>query len=232
MGLAGKYLIANENNKSIFTENDYYIGQNFEENVYLYTKSKAEELIFENADSQLDVSIIRVGNLTSRYEDGRFQKNVETNAFYNILQVIFKYKILPIEFLNESIEFTPIDYCAQAITQLIYNYDTNKRVFHVFNNNLIKVSDLIDILKKLNVKIDIIPGYEFKNRLLNISKTNLDTNIVKNLINELNDKSGITVSAKIYESNEYTNSYLKDINFNWPTIDYNYIKKILKDMNI
>ena len=232
MGLAGKYLITNNINKNIFTEDDFYIGQNFEENIYLYTKSKAETLIFKNADSNLDVSIIRVGNLTSRYQDGRFQKNVETNAFYNIFHLIVKYRILPKEFLNEYIEFTPIDCCSKAILKLIYNYDTNKRVFHVFNNNLIKISDLIVMLEKLNIKIDIIPGYQFKNKLLNLAKNSTSTNIIKNIINELNDKSGITISAKIHESNEFTNSYLNNVNFSWPNIDLDYIKKMIEDMNI
>lgn len=232
MGLAGKYLISNNSAKNTFSEDDFYIGQNFEENVYLFTKSQAESIIYENANSDLDVSIIRVGNLTSRYSDGKFQRNAETNSFYNILKSIIKYKIIPQEILNDYIEFTPVDYCSEAIVTLLYNYDTNKRVFHIFNNNLIQVSNLIEILSKLGLSIQILSGSNFKKSLINLATSKNDIDIIKSLINELDDTTGITISSKIFEENNYTNSYLSKLSFKWPLIDTIYIEKLIKNMDL
>ena len=221
LGLAGNYLISNNKLENTFSENDFYIGQNFNENVYLKTKAEAEMLIYEKAKEDLNACIIRVGNLTGRYSDGQFQKNINENAFYSILRVVLRYGIVPKSLINEFLEFTPVDICADAIVKILYNYDASKRVFHVFNHNYIKASNLIKSFTKFGYNIDLLDGIDFKNSILKLSKTDHKDNIIKSIINLLDDKNGINFSPSVVELNELTNNYLSKLDFYWPKIiDY------------
>lgn len=228
LGVAGNYLVNHQRKNSDFGENDFYIGQEFKENVYIQTKFEAEKLIYENAKNNLNVSIIRVGNLTSRYKDGAFQKNFEENAFYSILMLILKYHVIPNTILNNFLEFTPIDYCSNAIIKLIFNVEINKHVFHLFNSNYIHISELLKIFEELGYSTEILTGSEFKKKILNLSNMYQEEAILKGVINNLDDEEGILLNSTINQKNDNTNSCLEKLNFEWPNITEEYIEKIVK----
>ena len=230
LGVSGNYLVNHEKNCNNFDENDFFIGQNFKENVYIQTKFEAEELIYNKISEGLKASIFRVGNLTGRYSDGLFQKNINDNAFYNILRVILKYGIIPDTMLNNYLEFTPIDYCAKALCKLIYNFDFNKFVFHIFNQNYISVNDLLTIFSSLGFNTSILSGNDFNDKIISLSNKNLNENILKGIVNDLDDNSGLSFNSTVNQKNLYTNSYLNMIDFNWPNIDTQYIQKIINYM--
>ena len=69
------------------TEQDLWLGQNIDENKYVYSKYKAEELVLDAIVRQgLDAKIMRVGNLSARQKDGEFQINFNTNNFLALLR--------------------------------------------------------------------------------------------------------------------------------------------------
>ena len=230
LGVSGNYLINSEKNYNTFKEDDFFIGQRYTENVYIQTKFEAEMLLYKKASKGLDVSIIRVGNLTGRFEDGHFQKNIEENAFYNILRMILKYKVLPNTILNEFLEFTPIDLCAKAICLLLHNVNYSRYVFHLFNQNYLSAQNLIELLKELDINISVLSGNEFKNKILNLSKEYPEENILKGIVNDLDDTVGLTFASTVQQQNQETNFYLDKLNFAWPNIDKNYIEKIIDYM--
>ena len=227
LGVSGNYLVNHQKNYNNFDENDFYIGQQYDENVYIQTKFEAEKLIYEKTLEGLTASIFRVGNLTSRYSDGSFQKNFDDNAFYNILMMILKYHILPNTMINEFLEFTPVDYCAKAIFQLIFNVQTSRYVFHLFNENYIRVSDLLKIFENIGFSTEILSGNEFKQRILALSNQYPEENILKGIVNDLDDTSGLSFSATVNQKNLHTNSCLEKLNFEWPIITDEYIQKIM-----
>ena len=230
LGVSGNYLVNHEKNYNDFDENDFFIGQNFKENVYIQTKFEAEELIYNKISDGLKASIFRVGNLTGRYSDGLFQKNINDNAFYNILRLILKYGILPNTMLDNFLEFTPIDYCAKAICKLLYNFDFNKFVFHIFNQNYITVKEILDMFLSLGFNTTILSGASFKQKILELSNQNLNENILKGIVNDLDDNLGLAFNSTVNQKNLYTNSYLDKVGFNWPNIDIQYIQKIIDYM--
>ena len=230
LGVSGNYLVNHEKNCNNFDENDFFIGQNFKENVYIQTKFEAEELIYTKISEGLKASIFRVGNLTGRYSDGLFQKNINDNAFYNILRVILKYGIIPDTMLNNYLEFTPIDYCAKALCKLIYNFDFNKFVFHIFNQNYINVNDLLTIFSSIGYNTAILSGSDFNNKIISLSNEHLNENILKGIVNDLDDNYGLSFNSTVNQKNLYTNSYLNMIDFNWPNIGNQYIQKIINYM--
>ncbi len=227
LGVSGNYLVNHQKNYNNFDENDFYIGQQYDENVYIHTKFEAEKLIYEKIQEGLSASIFRVGNLTSRHSDGGFQQNFESNAFYNILMMILKYHILPNTMINEFLEFTPVDYCAQSILKLIFNVETDKYVFHLFNENYIQVSELLKIFDSLGFRTSILSGNEFKQRIVALSNQYPEENILKGVVNDLDDTLGLSFSTTINQKNLNTNSCLESLNFEWPTITKEYIEKII-----
>ena len=227
LGVSGNYLVNHQKNYNSFTEDDFYIGQQYNENVYIRTKFEAEKLIYENVEKGLSASIFRVGNLTSRYSDGVFQKNFEENAFYNILMMILKYHIVPNTMMNEFLEFTPIEYCSKAISKLIFNVKTDKYVFHLFNDNYIQVAELLKILKTLGFETSILAGNEFKHKLLALSNQYPEENILKGIVNDLDDTLGLSFSASVNQQNHHTNDCLENLDFKWPDVSEEYIKKII-----
>lgn len=227
LGLSGNYLVRYSGVQNTFTENDFYIGQNFKDNVYIHTKFDAEALIYNNISKGLKASIFRVGNLTSRYSDGHFQKNIENNAFYNILTMILKYNILPKSMLNQNLEFTPVDLCSLAIVKLIFNADINRKVFHLFNNNYISVEKLLECFSRLGYVTQIVTGHNFTETML--LKSNIENNnILKGMVNDIDKDSGLTFKANVMQENNLTNQYLSNLNFKWENVDYYYIEKIIK----
>lgn len=227
LGVSGNYLVNHQKNYNTFDENDFYIEQQYDENVYIQTKFEAEKLIYEKTLEGLKASIIRVGNLTSRYNDGGFQQNFEANAFYNILMMILKYHILPNTMVNEFLEFTPVDYCAKAMFQLIFNVQTTHYVFHLFNENYIPVSDLLEIFETLGFSTEILSGNDFKQKIVALSNQHPEENILKGIVNDLDDTLGLSFSATVNQKNLYTNSCLEKLNFEWPEVNADYIQKII-----
>lgn len=228
LGVSGNYLVNHQKNYNQFDENDFYIEQKYDENVYIQTKFEAEKLIYEKTPEGLQSSIFRVGNLTSRYYDGGFQQNFEANAFYNILMMILKYHILPNTMVNEFLEFTPVDYCAKAIFQLIFNVETTRYVFHLFNENYIRVSDLLKIFEDIGFSTNILAGNEFKQKIVTLSNQHPEENILKGIVNDLDDTLGLSFTSTVNQKNQYTNSCLEKLNFEWPKITPQYIQMIIE----
>ena len=230
LGICGNILTNSSNNSNTFSENDFYIGQTYTDNVYIQTKFEAEKLIYEYTKKGLSATIFRIGNLTGRKLDGVFQQNIEDNAFYNILRMILKFNILPVTLFNEYLEFTPVDQCALAIITLLTNIDTNKYVFHVFNNNYISVRKLIKYIKSRGKDVDLLSGTEFKNTILEFNNNFPEDNILKSIINNLDDQYGLALHSEITKDNNFTDFYLKECNFEWLKIDNNYLNKIIDYM--
>ena len=120
-----------------FKENNFYIGQDLN-NVYIYTKFEAEKKIFENIQEGLDACVLRIGNITNRYSDGKFQINLSENAFINRIKAIIKLGVVQDKYLQHSLEFTPVDYCADAIIRVVKD-NPSFTVLHLFNNNFINI---------------------------------------------------------------------------------------------
>lgn len=232
LGVSGDYLVGHKKNYNDFTENDFYIKQRFNDNVYIRTKFEAEKLIYENILKGLNASIIRVGNLTGRYKDGVFQQNVEENAFYNILRMILKFKIIPNTMEEAFLEFTPVDECARAMYKIIFNMNTNKFVFHLFNENYIQIKDLIKILKTMDYNIKVVKGNDYKDKIMSLVDQYPEENILKGIVNDLDDNQGLSFNTTVNKKNFYTDSCLEKLDFSWQKITDEYIEKIIKHLKI
>ena len=217
--------LSNTSDNVNFTEEDFFIGQNYGENYYIKSKLLTEEYLLQNIKhGLLQANIFRVGNLTGRYQDGVFQYNIDSNAFYNKLQFILKNKFFYESGLLQEFDISPVDEISSAITNIIYNYGIQNKIFHIMNPKKYKMDAFLQELNKLGYSIKVLNDNEFYKKAI---KLDLNTNsfmisdyqIYTNISN-LNIKTNCNITLK----------YLDKIDFCYNKIDLNYIKKIIEYM--
>ncbi len=227
--------VAIQNSNIIATENDLYIGQDYTKNVYIKSKFEAESLILKEIELGLDATIFRVGNLTERYGDGKFQKNKEENNFHNILRAILKLQAisLPQNELEKEIEFTPIDYCSKAIVSLTRIKKSEGFIFHLFNNKKIKLTNLLNIFGTLETRVEILKDMSFAEYINYLQENKKDfQQEITYLINHFNYDNDPNSPDKFPNiSSEITEKYLSFLGFAWPEINLDYLKKVLKNLS-
>ena len=208
--------IGNKNSEEIFNENSLYIGQPYSKNIYVKTKFEAEYLIWKEKDTDLDFAIYRMGNISSRASDGKFQENDYQNAFLNRMISFCKLGAISEELLNYEFDMSPVDYCSRFIVESMQYETSYKKVFHVVNSNVITLKHILDALNIKDIKI--LSNKE----LYEYIKTN------KEKLGLINDITSRTLSAKKIEINsDFSNSYFNKLGLEWLNIDKNYIKKYI-----
>lgn len=213
-----------------FKENNFFINQIIN-NVYIKSKFEAEKLIISELNNGLNAYIFRIGNLMGRYSDGKFQQNIEENAYINRLLSFIRIRHVPDTFVQHSLEFTPVDLCAKAIIKIVENTNSRNRIFHLLNNNNIVIKTLLDIFEKNYFKINIVPVKEFKSIIDSLLKSTSVTSELNGLISDFDSKGNLDYEKKINVHSEFSNEYLNKLNFNWPTIDEKYITMFFNYLN-
>ena len=210
---------------TIFNENNLYIGQNLD-NVYAYTKFLGEKVVYEYILKGLDAKVIRMGNLTSRTVDGKFQPNVEENAFANRLKTIIDLGVIPNNIMDFNVEFTPIDLAAEAICKLAQT-GKEHNTYHVFNHNHIVMSKLDMILSKLGYKLEHISKKQMTELIEFYSSQDNGYEKVKGIIQDLNKNKELDYTPNTVIKSDFTISVLDSLGFIWPEVDEDYITKYI-----
>ena len=213
-----------------FTENVLYIGQEYKENAYVHSKFEAERLLIDASRKGLSTTIYRIGNLTGRYQDGRFQTNIWENYFYNGLRFMLQTGLALKERSNDEIEMTPVDTCASAIVRLMLHGQTGK-AYHVWNHHTQTEGELIQMFDSLGFKINCYERPVYAKRMEALLLENTDPKLFLGVINEFqeqeekkSDQTGLVIRSDI------TRSYLEKMGFSWPKINREYLVSVLDDM--
>ena len=221
------YVENNFTDKVNYNETNYYIGQNLD-NIYIKTKFESEHIVLEAIQNGLEAYIMRIGNLTNRFSDGGFQHNFSENAFVNRLKSVFEIKCIPDYLLDLYTEFTPVDYCANAIIKLATHYNKNYTVFHIFNDNHITLSRLYDIFKELGISLKTKTNEEFIKYTKKLLNDPEKKKYLDGIINDLDDNYKLEYDSNILLKSDFTKYVLSLLGFTWPYIDDEYIYKYLK----
>ena len=210
-----------------FNENNFYINQALD-NVYIRSKFEAEKVVLNSILNGLDGYILRVGNLMNRLSDGKFQPNVNENAYINRLISYYNIGCIPNYLLDGYLELTPVDCCANAIVKILqYNCTTN-RIFHLLNHKNIDISYFIDTLNKFYDKINIVSNEDFLQTIDKILANPDNKNILSGIINDFDENRLIVYSSPVKIKSDFTVKYLSKIGFDWPELKEEYIEKFLK----
>lgn len=220
--VSGNYLVKNDI-KYDYTENDFYIGQNYKDNVYVRTKFEAENELFKAQSEGLKVNIYRVGNLMQRASDGVFQINKFDNAYFKRIYGFTKLRKLPNNLGAQKLEFTPVDSCAEAIVRLM-TYEN--KVFHLLNPNLISITELISGLLNYNIDIRFISPSEF-NKFIHSDE---GAQYLENFITDLNNSNKLNYDTEITINDTLTQKYLQHNGFSWPVISKEYLDLFIKNI--
>lgn len=179
----------------------------------------------------LNAQIVRLGNLTGRLSDGKFQPNVEDNAFSNRIKSLIALNAISSDMYKKYIEMTPIDVVSVAIDKIIQIENSNI-IYHLFNHNHIPMPNFINVIKSLGVKIQVLDKASFTKLLKTCMQSESNLSLIQGIIPDISEDGSLEYNDNITIKSEYTKEILKKIDFEWPilTDDYllkyfNYLKK-------
>ena len=198
----------------VFTENNLSIGQQVSDNVYIKTKYEAEEyIITERVKGNLVANIYRIGNLTWRVEDKKFQKNAEDNGFLNRIHGLIKLGKVCEEVLAYPVDFTAVDECAKAYVKLVFAGNM-QNIYNLYNPNILSLDQIASLA---NYKIDLVDKEEFEQAL----RANIEDKevTVLSFYYSLGRKS-----RNIPMSNAYTVEELEKLDFKFSKITREYLE--------
>lgn len=198
--------------KSVFDESVLDIGQRYQDNVYIHSKYCAEQLVLAARQDGLEANIYRIGNLTWRASDGRFQKNSDDNGFLHRVHAMLKLGLLNENMDKYPTDLTAVDECADAYVRLALTGNVNE-IYHMINPNFLKTEDLF--------------------RLLGVPFRRVSTQETVETVFANTDDRDIHVylfyliisgrSANIEMNNSYTVSRLSEVGFKWGKPDREYL---------
>lgn len=224
----GSYMEQHFKDEVIFRENNFFINQSLN-NVYIRSKFEAEKLVLEAINTGLDAYILRIGNLMARFSDGKFQVNVQENAYVNRLLTFMKIKMVPDYLLQGYAEFTPVDLCANAIIHIMQYPSTYNRIFHLFNHNHVDVSYLLEVCKEFS-EIEILPSDEFVKRIDKMLSLSNSNELLSGILSDFDTNRNLVYESNIKLNCDFTVDYLHATNFKWPVITKDYLIRFMKDL--
>ena len=205
-----------------FAETSLYIGQSLD-NVYVHSKFEAELVVFDAMLKGLNAKIIRVGNLTNRISDFKFQPNYQSNAFLTRFKAGIELGYLPSYLLHLYAEFSPIDQTADGIVK-IAQYAENQTVFHLNSNRPIYFDRLTEVLNSIGISMQILPGKDFDAILQTKAKCTEDKYIYEAFQNDLDKNGSLNYESNVHILNDFTMWFMEKLHFEWEEIDIEYIK--------
>ncbi len=208
----GSGTVEQRNPDATFDEFVLNIGQNYAQNVYIHSKYKAEELVLLARDEGLKVNIFRIGNLTWRKSDGKFQKNAQDNGFLDRFRGLYKVGMYTEELANYPIDFTPVDECADAYVRLALNTRANN-IYNLYSPYLFTIDMLV---RRLFWGVKKVSKDSFEKALRNL--------ITEKEVAVLSFYNTIASASKnIRTSNSFTVKELKKLGFTWSRIGIRYL---------
>ena len=229
MTISANYLIEQENNNIVFTESSFFENQNFDENVYAKSKLLAEESVLSEIPNGLNATIYRIGDLSGRYSDGVFQKNIEENSIYLRLKSILEIGAISDALKDLELEFTPVDEAADSIIKIIWSDIAKNRIFHIYNQNKITTNDLIYMLQDYK-EIKYMNQKDFAKYVKQLSTNQATKKSIKGIINDFTNETDLIYNHTIPVSNRITCDYLKNLSFEWSALTKEYFNKLIEYM--
>lgn len=205
-----------------FKETDLDIGQGFEHMTYQKTKFISEQMVREAKKRGLNWNIMRPGQIFGESTTGRYplrESNV-SGLFYNILKTVIDTGLAMHS--DAHFDVVPVDFVSKATLALGLSPKKLFETYHLVNPDAKSYTEVIEVIKKLGFKIDVISEDEYEKRLKNNEVTYIDGSEYK---------SGTTSAFKwwfrrgihFYRSGmtdcSYTTNVLRDYGILCPPVD-------------
>lgn len=220
--MADDFTVYRSAEEKFFYETSFYIGQPLD-NVYIHSKFEAEKRVYDAMLEGLDAVVIRVGNLTNRVSDYKFQPNYRENAFLTRVKAILEFGLFPDYLMNLYAEFSPIDKTAEGIVK-IAQYADRQCVFHLNSDKVIYFDRFLEIVHKLGISMDVVSGTAFNEALQKTIKNTGTEYIYEAFQNDMDEQGRLVYDSNIRIENDFTLWFLKKVGFEWNETDMEYIK--------
>ena len=205
-----------------FGETSLYIGQPLD-NVYVHSKFEAERVVFDAMLGGLDARVIRVGNLTSRASDYRFQPNYRQNAFLTRVKAILEFGLFPDYLMPLYCEFSPIDLTAEGVVK-IAQYADRQTVFHLNSNRPVYFDRFLEVVRELGISMKVVDGDTFNRALRGTVRDRVTEYIFEAFQNDMDGQGRLLYDSNIRIDNDFTVWFLNKLGFAWNEIDREYIR--------
>ncbi len=220
--LADDFSVYRSDEEKFFYETSLYIGQPLD-NVYTHSKFEAECRVYDAMLEGLDAKVIRVGNLTNRASDYKFQPNYTSNAFLTRLKAFLEFGLFPDYLMKLYAEFSPIDKTAEGIVK-IAQYADKQCVFNLNSNKVLYFDRFIEVLKELGINMKVVSGEEFNSALQETIKQSNTEYIFEAFQNDMDEKGQLVYDTNIRIKNDFTVWFLNKTGFEWNKTDIEYIR--------
>ena len=207
-------------------ENMLDFGQDVS-NKYVHSKFNAEKAILEASEEGVDAKVIRVGNLMGRNSDGEFQANSITNGFMRDLKGYAVLHKFPVNSMDITVDFSPIDEVAKTII-LLAKTPKKFTIFHSANSHMVEMGDIIYVLNELGFDIKVVSDAEFLESMKEMMMDDSKSMLVSSLISY--SSSDMHTHSFILSDNEFTNKSLYHLGYKWPITDYHYLRNAIESL--
>ena len=219
--LAEDFNVYYSEEEKYFDEKSLFIRQPLD-NVYVHSKFEAEKVVYDAILEGLDAKIIRVGNLTNRASDFKFQPNFEQNAFLTRMKAVLEFGMFPEYLLPLYVEFSPIDETAEGIVK-IAQFAEKQCVFHLNNNRPLLFEKMLLLLNQLNISMKVVDGNVFNEELQKTIKNPKAEYIYKAFQNDMDEQGKLVYDSNIRILNDFTVWFMKKTGFEWKETNDEYI---------
>ena len=130
---------------------------------------------------------------------------------------------------SQEIEQIISDTIGKKAARKIKIVDSNPEftVFHLFDDNTITCKKLLEILNSIGINIKPVSDEEFKNCIDTFLNNNNLSDDISGIITDLDDNKSLNLISNVIPVSDFSKKYLNIIDFNWPMINNNYIKKYI-----
>lgn len=205
-----------------FYETSLYIGQPLD-NVYIHSKFEAEKAVYDAMLDGLDAKVIRVGNLTNRASDYKFQPNYKQNAFLTRVKAVLEFGLFPDYLMPLYAEFSPVDLTAEGIVK-IAQYADKQCIFHLNSNRPIYFKRFLEVVHEIGISMKVVDDAAFNEALQQTIKNSGTEYIFEALQNDMDDQGKLVYDSNIRIMNDFTVWFLKKVGFEWNETDLEYVK--------
>lgn len=144
----------------LFSEQDFDRGQQIE-NVYVESKYISEKLVRAAMKDCVPATIYRVGNLVGNTKNGKFQQNIEGNAFYRLIKALLLLQKAPD--IQTKIDLVPVNFCSEAIVGLACTEQSIGETFHLCNPVQLEWKQFTAHFQQSGYSLELIQEAEFMN---------------------------------------------------------------------
>ena len=219
--MADDFTVYRSDEEKFFCETSFYIGQPLD-NVYIRSKFEAERKVYDAMLDGLNAKVIRVGNLTNRASDYKFQPNYTSNAFLTRVKAILEFSLFPNYLIPLYAEFSPIDKTAEGIVK-IAQYADKQCVFHLNSDKVIHFNRFLEVVHELGIPMKVVSGAEFNCALQETMKQSNTEYIFEAFQNDMDEQGRLVYDSNIRIENKFTLWFLRKVGFEWNETDIKYI---------